>query len=66
MAGQLHCCFSRQRECRALPLSIARRSSSFPAASIDVPMDFSLDPELARLQRRTRDFVNEIIMPVES
>ena len=29
-------------------------------------MDFSLDPELARLQRRTRDFVNEIIMPVES
>jgi acyl-CoA dehydrogenase len=29
-------------------------------------MDFSLGPELARLQRRTRDFVNEIIMPVEN
>jgi acyl-CoA dehydrogenase len=29
-------------------------------------MDFSLDPELARLRGRAREFVNEILMPVES
>lgn len=29
-------------------------------------MDFSLDPDLARLKRRTRDFVDETVMPIEA